>query len=89
MLTDFHENLITGIFYEMIQMRGSDAMLTSKLHILLNILALFDKFSWDFYSRDSFDETVKMKGNSLMLTPKLHVLLNILPPCWQILMGLL
>ena len=38
------------------------AMLTSKLYFLLNISWLHvDGFSWNFYSRDSFDQTIKMR----------------------------
>ena len=35
---DFHKNSITWILFdEMIEMRGNNPMLTSKLHVLLNI----------------------------------------------------
>ena len=58
MLTDFHETSITGILLmRQLKCRSKNTMLTSKLHILLNILASW--FSWDFYNRDSFDETIK------------------------------
>ena len=56
-------------------------MPTSKLHILLNILLHVDRFSQNFYNRDSFDDMIEMRGNNLMLTSKLHTLLNILSPC--------
>ena len=73
----------------MIEMRGDNPMLTSKLYILLNISAS----SWQMFMRllyrNSFDEMIKMRGNTLLLTTKLHILLDILGPCWQIFMTLL
>ena len=48
----------------------------SQLHV--------DRFSQDFYNRDSFDEMIKMRGNSPMQISKLHALWNILAPCQQI-----
>ena len=40
MLTDFHETVYNrDSFDEMIEMRGNNPMLTSKLHVLLPILA--------------------------------------------------
>ena len=41
MLTDFHDISTTGFsFDETIEMRGNNSMLTLKMHVLLNILAL-------------------------------------------------
>ena len=40
-----------------------------------------DRFSQDFYNRDSFDETIKMRKKNPMLTAKPHTLLNISDPC--------
>ena len=39
MLTDFHETYNRDSFDETIEMRGNNPMLTSKLHVLLNVLA--------------------------------------------------
>ena len=68
---------------------GNNPMLTSKLHVLLNILAPYWQIFTDFYNRDSFDEMIEMRGYNPMLTLKLHVLLNILAPYWQIFTRLL
>ena len=35
-----------------------------------------DRFSGDYYNRDSFDETIEMRSDNPMLTSKLHVLLH-------------
>ena len=47
-------------FDEAVKMRGNSPMLTSKLHVLFNILApCWQNFHETFYNRDSFDETIK------------------------------
>ena len=43
-------------------MRGNNPMLTSKLHVMLNISVPCWWFSRDFYNRDSFDEMIEMRG---------------------------
>ena len=53
----------------------------SQLHI--------DRFSWDFYNRNSFHEMIKMRDKHSMLTLKMHVFFSISAPCWQIFMRLL
>ena len=87
MLTDFHETSITGIPL----MRLSKWEVTTLCYLQNCMFCLIswpyvNRFSWDFYNRDSFDETIKMSGNNPVLTSKLHVLLNILASSWQIFM---
>ena len=60
----------------MIEMRGNNDILTSKLYVFLISCLHVDGFSKDFYNRDSFDEMIEMRGNNPMLTSKLYVLLN-------------
>ena len=45
LLMYFDDTSITGIFDKMIEMRGNNLILTSKLHLLLNISAPVDRFS--------------------------------------------
>ena len=61
-------------------------MLTSKLHVLLNIMA---PCWWIFTRQGFFCWDNQIKGNIPMLTSKLHIFLNISAPCWWIFMRLL
>ena len=61
-LQDFYNR---DSFDEMIKMRGNSPMLTSKQHILSNILAPCWQISWNFYNRDSFDEMIEMRVTTL------------------------
>ena len=73
-----------GSVAKMIKMRGNNLMLTSKLHILIEISDpcwwIFTRLQWEgfFWWHD------QNEGNNLMLTSKLHILLNISDPCWWI-----
>ena len=69
-------------FEEIIEMRGTNPMLPTKLHKLIKYIGYnFQRFSQDFYNRNYFDEMIEVRVNNPMLTSELHILLNILAPC--------
>ena len=74
-------------FNETIKMWVTKPMLTSELHVLLNILAPLWQIFMRLLYRNSFDEMIKMRGNNPMLTSKLYILVNILAPFWPIFMN--